>query len=286
MEKHTKMLTINLACEEESEIGYKKILYPDNQVSIALDNLELSHYGDGPITIKSRFNTYEDLMYLLGVLDVLHHSHTSGLREVHVYIPCFLGQRSDRRFNEAQSNDLGIIADIIKGQNISSLTIMHTHSDVLPMLFERDLRMVRQTNSKLITFMMKCLGRSKETKNLVFVSPDAGAYKTVHGIGEALTLPVVPANKVRTEAGIIIEVSGDVKDKTCAVVDDYCDGGMTFIKLARRLKELGATKVILCSTHFLGSKGLDPILEVVDMIFTTNSIKDIVHDRVEQLKVI
>ncbi len=276
------MRTLNLANEAESEIGFEKTLYPDNQVSITLDNVELAHYGDGPVTIKTRFNSYEDMMYLLSATDVLHHTHSAGLREVHLYVPCMLGQRSDRRFQEGQSFDLGIIADILKGQNFSSISFMHSHSDVMPALFERDMRTVRIGNAKLVTFMLRFLAKD----DVVLISPDAGAYKSVHGIGETLKLAVIPANKVRDEKGPHIEVAGDVTGKTCVIIDDYCDGGMTFIKLSEKLKEMGAKAVKLCVTHFLGSKGVEPILEHVDTIFTTNSIKDIDHEQVEQLKVI
>lgn len=275
------MITLNLAAEEESEIGYERTLYPDNQVSIILDHVELAHYGDGPVTIRTRFNDYNDMMYMLAATDVLHHTHSAGLREIHLYIPCFLGQRSDRRSQESQSFDLGILAEILKNQGYASIGLMHTHSDVLPALFEGNMKVVRLTNAKLITFMLRSL-----KDNLVLVSPDAGAYKHVHTIGETYKIPVVPANKFRNDSGPYIEVSGDVKGKTCVIVDDYCDGGMTFIKLAEKLKEQGAASVKLCVTHFLGSKGLDIILQHVDQIFTTNSIRDIEHDQVDQLKVI
>lgn len=275
------MRTLNLTHEEESEIGYEKTLYPDNQVSITLDNVELAHYGDGPVTIKTRFNSYNDMMYLLGATDVLHHTHSAGLREIHLYIPCVLGQRSDRRFQEGQSHDLVIIADILKAQGYSSISFMHAHSDVMPALFEGHMRTVPIGNAKLISFALRFL-----KGEVTLISPDAGAYKQVHVIGEKLKLPVIPANKVRDANGPRIEIQGDVKGKTCLIVDDYCDGGMTFIKTAQKLKEQGATAVKLCVTHFLGSKGLEPILAEVDQIFTTNSIRNIEHEQVEQLKVI
>ena len=281
------MRILNLAFGEESEIGYEKTLYPDKQVSITLDHVELSHYGDGPVTIKSRFNSYEDMMYLLAATDVLHHTHTSGNREIHLHIPCILGQRSDRRFQEGQSFDLGIIADIIKSQGYASITFMHAHSDVMPALFERHMKVNRLTNAKLLSFMMRQL----KDKNVVLVSPDAGAYKQVQHIGETLKLDVCPANKFRDAEGPHIEISGDVKGKTCVIIDDYCDGGGTYVNgkgtaLAEKLKALGATKVILCITHFLGSRGIEPLLTHIDQIFTTNSVRDIDHAQVEQLKVI
>jgi ribose-phosphate pyrophosphokinase len=281
------MLNLNLAHEEESEIGYKKSLYPDRQVSIELDTVELANYGDGPVTIRTRFNSYDDMMYLLAATDVLHHTHSGGAREIHIYIPCMLGQRSDRRFKEGQSFDLGIIADIIKGQGYASITFMHSHSDVMPALFERDMKVVPLTNAKLISFMMRQL----KGTDVVFVSPDAGAYKKVYDIAGTLKVPTVAANKVRKDDGPHVEVSGDVAGKVCVIIDDYCDGGGTYVNgkgtaLAEKLKAMGAAKVILCITHFLGSRGVAPLLTAIDQIFTTNSIQNLDHEAVEQLKVI
>lgn len=283
------MLILNLNNEEESPLGYERILYPDNQVSIKLDEVELAAYGDGEVQIRSRFNDYEEMMYLFAATDVLHHTHSTGKRIIHLSIPCFLGQRSDRRFSDGQSNDLAIIVGLFADQGYTSVELLHTHSSVLPALFEaHKIKPILIANDKLVTFMLKTIKREGliEPKDVVFVSPDAGAYTMVHNLGEKHNIAVIPANKVRDTKGAHIEVSGNVKDKVCIVIDDYCDGGTTPIKTAQALKLQGATQVVICITHFLASKGLEPLLMHIDRIFTTNSIKEIDHEKVEQLKII
>jgi ribose-phosphate pyrophosphokinase len=53
------------------------------------------------------------------------------------------------------------------------------------------------------------------------------------------------------------------------IVDDICDGGGTFVGLAKELRKAGAKKVYLYVTHGIFSKGLP--LEGIDRVFTTDS---------------
>ncbi len=68
-----------------------------------------------------------------------------------------------------------------------------------------------------------------------------------------------------------------VKGKRCLIVDDICDGGATFVALARRLREAGAIEVSLFVTHGIFSKGKD--LEGIDNIYTTGSFTGKVHPK-------
>ena len=54
--------------------------------------------------------------------------------------------------------------------------------------------------------------------------------------------------------------------RNCLIVDDICDGGGTFIPLAKKLKNAGAKTVTLYVTHGIFSKGLDPLKEHIDYL--------------------
>jgi ribose-phosphate pyrophosphokinase len=66
----------------------------------------------------------------------------------------------------------------------------------------------------------------------------------------------------------------DLKGKTCVIVDDICDGGGTFLGLAKELKDKSCGKLILIVTHGIFSKGLEKLTEVFDEVFSTNSFSD------------
>ncbi len=95
-------------------------------------------------------------------------------------------------------------------------------------------------------------------------------------MSQALNLEFVRADKVRNpENGQIFGTEvfyDDFEGKPVLIVDDICDGGYTFLKLAEKLKEKNAGMVILYVTHGIFSKGLDELCQVVNNIITTDSL--------------
>jgi ribose-phosphate pyrophosphokinase len=184
-----------------------------------------------------------------------------------------LGQRSDRRFSAGESFDLKIIVKQLVSGNFSSITVSHPHSDVLPALIDALGTPVTVINNTwLVANVIKDI-ETKLSKEVVLVSPDAGAYKLVGKIGEQLKRSVVPANKIRDEEGNAhVLIQGNVKGKVCLIVDDICDGGRTFIGLADRLVTAGAEKVFLCVSHGLFTFGYEALMEDIQHIYTTDSI--------------
>jgi len=63
----------------------------------------------------------------------------------------------------------------------------------------------------------------------------------------------------------------NLNKKTCVVVDDICDGGGTFLGLAKKLKAKNCGKLILIVTHGIFSKGLEKLEEAYDVIYSTDS---------------
>lgn len=99
------------------------------------------------------------------------------------------------------------------------------------------------------------------------VYPDAGALKRYDGNPKS-----VHCEKVReplTGAITGLKVIGKVKHINYLIVDDLCDGGRTFIEVAKKLYELGAKEVHLLVSHGIFSKGLEPLREAgIKRIFT------------------
>ncbi len=210
-----------------------------------------------------RINSNDDLISLLQFKDVLRDNFKK------VVIPCLFGQRSDRRFEMNQSFDLKVIANIINSCNFEKVTIIDAHSDVSAALLNN---CVNYDPFPFVEYAFKKLSRP------TLVSPDAGAYKKVFKYAEKLNAPLVAANKFRDSKGeIFLSVFGDVRGKRCLIVDDYVDGGRTFITLAKKLKELGADQVYVYITHALFSYGTSPFEGIVDGIFCTNTIKDLAN---------
>lgn len=106
----------------------------------------------------------------------------------------------------------------------------------------------------------------------IFCYPDKGALKKYSEVYKNSFRPHIYGEKVRDQStGNILsyQLVGDCAGKNVLIVDDICDGGMTFILLAKDLLAAGAKEVNLFVTHGIFSKGLRPIKDAgIKRIFT------------------
>lgn len=238
---------------------------------------EIKKFKDGQVTaniiengnldIKIRGNSYEDLFTAAAIKEAWDAENSENKTTIaKLTIFCLIGQRSDRRFNKGGSFDLKVISTFINAMQFDKVFILHPHSPISLALIN---------NSEKISHFEYVEKVYKTIGNPILVSPDAGAYKTTHGIAEALNADLVPSNKVRVNGAPVISIQGDVKDKECLIVDDLADGGRTFKSLAKALKDQGATKVFLYVTHGQFNYGFDELKKTIDHIYCTNSYKNI-----------
>ena len=198
-----------------------------------------------------------------------------------LYIPYCTGGRSDRKFEEGGINYIKtVIAPIINAQNFEKVTVIDPHSDVLEACINN---FESRSNHDLVVKALKNVDNKNEAQDrIVLVSPDAGALKKVFKIQQKFGIKnMIIGSKNRDLKGNITHTSiggdvSDVENKTFVIVDDICDGGRTFIELAKVIKEkyYNNSKVILIVTHGIFSKGFDTIFEHIDEVYTTDSIKE------------
>ena len=199
---------------------------------------------------------------------------TNEETRIELVIPYFPYARQDRVCVEGEALGAAVMANFINSLNFSKVTIWDAHSDVSPALINK------VTNIEQISLLTRCevLSQRLSRGELTLISPDAGASKKTIKISEKFNgVPeVIQAQKVRNlRTGEIIktEIIGDVKGKSVLIADDICDGGRTFIELAKVLKSHGAVEVSLFITHGIFSKGLDVFEGLIDKIYTTDSFK-------------
>ena len=111
---------------------------------------------------------------------------------------------------------------------------------------------------------------------ITLVSPDKGAFSKVKALATTLGgIPFIKADKVRDpETGDLSGFSyeGSVQGLDLLIVDDICDGGGTFVGLAKILKEGGAKSISLYVSHGIFSKGLKVLDGAIDAVYTTDSL--------------
>ena len=275
------MYTLNLVRPDKSAIQYEKTAFPDGQQSIKLGYLP-GHISS-PISIRiiSRLNSFRDLELIICATQALR--EFNHVNKISLTVPYFLGARSDRKFEEGTSNYLKtVICPIINSQNFAEVEVLDPHSDVL----EACLNNFKKVNNfALVDDALSYIIGEGEEDQVVLVSPDAGAYKKVFDVAKEFGIDkIITATKGRdVKTGKILRTElpnlhvADIDHELkYVIVDDICDGGRTFIELAKVIKERRPNaEVYLIITHGIFSAGFNELGEYFDGIYTTNSIKDI-----------
>lgn len=269
-------MILNLVDQEKSKIKYKISKFPDGQQTIDLVDFFIGEYMGASVQIKSRLNSFKDLELIICANQILKNL---GVSRVHLYVPYFLGARSDRRFQEGGVNYLKqVICPIINNQDFASVAVMDPHSDVLEACLNN---FRKENNFELVKNALLDLVRV-DSDEVVLVSPDAGAYKKVYDVAKEFNVEkIITATKVRDlVTGNILRTEIPVLDQhnnlMYLIVDDICDGGRTFLELAKVIKEGRPTaKVYLIVTHGIFSAGFNGLMNEIDGIYTTNSVQDV-----------
>jgi len=261
-------MILNLTDKSNSEIDYEIIRFPDGQQDIRIKTVYSNDFLMPTVLIKSRLNSFLDLELIICADAALKNL---GIWDIELEVPYFLGGRSDRLFMKGGTSYLkDVICPIINKREFSKVTIFDPHSNVLPALIDE----VHIENVNLLSY---CRG-GECLKNVILVAPDAGAQNRVYEASKFNTSDIIVCSKKRDMAtGKILStiVPESNKDLPHILVDDICDGGRTFIEIAKVLMERGANDLYLCVTHGIFSKGLDVLRPYFKRIYTTNSVKDI-----------
>jgi ribose-phosphate pyrophosphokinase len=272
-----------------ANLRYKISKFPDGQQSINLDFIHL----EDEVKISSRLNDFKDLEVILCATAALKNV---GVKTIHLYVPYFLGARSDRKFTDGGINYLkDVICPIINSQNYETVTIVDAHSDVLEACIHNYRKI---DNIKLVKFALTDIDNTNGAREkLILVSPDAGALKKMYHVSEHFGIEkMVIANKhrdIKTGKITHTEVPGltqEAGSKNFVIIDDICDGGRTFLEIAKTIRKeredsVFNDKIYLVVTHGIFSAGFLELRNWIDGIYCTNSVKDVDNELVKQLNI-
>ena len=275
----SKISTLNLAYPEKSDIKFEKTKFPDGQQSIKITSGVASEIA---IKIYSRFTSFQDLELILCATSALKNL---GMTDIFLYIPYFLGGRSDRKFEEGSINYIkDVVAPIINAQHYKGVIVLDPHSDVIEACIDR---LDKIDNYSLVKAALTAINNTNAAREkMCIISPDAGALKKIYGVAKHFNIrDVLTAAKVRDlSTGKILHteippITGSTS-KNFVIIDDICDGGRTFIEVAKAIREkrpqpMFNDKIYLIVTHGIFSNNLLELSQHTDGIYSTNSVKDI-----------
>lgn len=212
-----------------------------------------------------------------------------GGRVRNLVIPCIPGARQDRiKWEGDMLFTIKYVAKAINDQHFDRVTTLDPHSMATTALIDRlyvyDVRTV-------YVLLMNDVGNYAWDG---IISPDFGAMKRADAFSEVTHFydrtkkptPVFHGVKHRDPATNKLSgfsVDGLEAGKHYLVVDDLCDAGGTFLGLAEKIHEAGATADLFV-THGLFTKGTEKLAKAFSKIYATDSWP-IVHERVNYIKV-
>lgn len=192
----------------------------------------------------------ENLMELFVIIDAL--KRASAYR-VNLVMPYFGYARQDRKTRSREPITAKLIANLLEKAGADRVISADLHAGQIQGFF--DIPVDHLTAGPLLaSYFRKKLEKELEDKSVTVVSPDIGgvvrARKFAGQIGNP-ELAIVDKRRSHEVANLceVMEIIGDVKDKTVILVDDMIDTAGTIVKAAEALKERGAKEVYACATH-------------------------------------
>ncbi len=268
------------------ELKFKCFKFSGGEISFKLQEEYLDYSKIDRVVITHRVNSSDDLMKILMAVDALK---LEGIKRFDLVMPYIPYARQDRKCDTGEAFSLKVFTKIINSVGFDSVVVLDSHSDVAPALIDN---CENFDNHRYVMLAATHMMATSTIKKPLLVSPDTGANKKINKVFEKIKFftDVVKCDKVRdvTTGNITgVEVfATDLDGQDCLIVDDICDGGRTFIEIAKELKRTNAGKVSLFVTHGIFSNGFDELEKHFTKIYTTNSFSDVVRtDLVKQFKI-
>lgn len=249
-----------------SEIPVKQWKFPAGELGVKIEG-DISEIPE--LTISLLFQNSDCIISMLLLVDAIRNINKDA--KITLYIPYFPYARQDRVCAEGESFSLRVIANLIASCKFNKVLVQDMHSTVLDAFFEAGVLCNKEQHLIAQEYI-------KDKKNFALVSPDAGATKKIYTLAKTLGVEVIEAKKIRSvEDGKILATSIDNssfnKYNELVVVDDICDGGRTFIELAKVIRESFNGVLTLVVTHGIFSQGFGELNKYYNEIYFENDLR-------------
>jgi ribose-phosphate pyrophosphokinase len=214
--------------------------------------------------------TNDNLMELLIMVDALYRASAGRITAV---VPYFGYARQDRRVRSRRVPiSAKLVADMISTSRVDRVLTIDLHSDQIQGFFDLPV-----DNIYASAVLLRDI-KEKAHNDLVVVSPDVGgvvrARAMTKSLGGDVGLAIIDKRRPEPNVSAVMHIIGDVKGKTCVLIDDLVDTSGTLCHAAEALKEHGAKQVIAYATHpVFSGPAVDNIEKSkLDEVVVTNSI--------------
>ncbi len=246
-----------------------------SHLGIPLGAVTVDQFSDGEIAVELLENvrgrdvfviqptcapTNDNLMELLVIIDALHRASAGRITAV---VPYFGYARQDRRVRSARVPITAkVVADMMATVGVDRVLTVDLHAEQIQGFFDVPVDNVYGSPVLLADI------EEQNFDDLVVVSPDIGGVVRARAVAKQLDIELAIIDKRRPKPNDteVMNLIGDVENRTCLLVDDMVDTAGTLCSAAKALKERGAKKVVAYATH--------PVLSGVAIKNIENSVMD------------
>jgi len=237
-----KTLSKNIAKYLKSKLVNSSIRkFADGEIYIEInENIR----GNSIFIIQSISSPANDnLMELLLCIDALKRSSAKNITAV---IPYFGYARQDRKVVPRTSISAKLVSNLITNAGADRIVTVDLHAGQIQGFFD-----IPVDNLFATPIFARHVRKKIKSKKIVCVAPDVGGTERARALGKLLNAELAIVDKRRPKPGQsqVMNVIGDVRNKTCILVDDIIDSGGTIVNAAAALKKRGAKEVFVYITH-------------------------------------
>jgi ribose-phosphate pyrophosphokinase len=185
----------------------------------------------------------DNLMELVVMIDAIKRS---SARRITAVIPYYGYARQDRRPRTARvAITAKVVADMITVAGANRVLTMDLHADQIQGFFN-----IPTDNIYGGPVLLGDIWRI-EYPDLLVVSPDVGGVVRARALAKHLEadLAIIDKRRPRPNEAKVMHIIGEVKGRTCVLMDDLVDTAGTLCEAAAALKSNGAKKVVAYCTH-------------------------------------
>lgn len=254
-----------------------------DQLGMELGDVSVSQFSDGEVAVELNENvrgrdvfvvqptcapTNDNLIELIVMVDALRRASAGRITAV---VPYFGYARQDRRVRSARVPITAkVVADMMVGVGVDRVLTVDLHAEQIQGFFD-----VPVDNVYGSPVLLEDIEK-QNFEDLIVVSPDIGGVVRARAVAKQLGIDLAIIDKRRPQAGVaeVMNIIGDVKDRTCMLVDDMVDTAGTLCNAAKALKEHGAKRVMAYCTHpVLSGKAIENLNNSeLDELVVTDSI--------------
>ena len=230
------------------ELGHSTVrTFADGEASVSLEE---TVRGADVFLVQSTCKPVNDhLMELLVMIDACRRASAGRITAV---IPYFGYARQDRKAKSRDPISAKLVANMIAAAGADRVLTMDLHASQIQGFF--DIPVDHLLGNP--TFVKYYLDKFPEDKfnhdDFVVVSPDVGSVARARAFAAKVHMGLAIVDKRRQKANVceVMNVIGDVKDKTCILFDDMVDTAGSLCNAANALVEVGGAKAVYaCATH-------------------------------------